>query len=116
MSEERFVVQGLAGQRSLEGEIPVRGAKNAVLKAMAASLLFEDKLTLTNVPHIEDVQRVTELLTDLGANVSTENSICTIDAGGVTESDLEDAAARRLRASIVLTGPILGRFGRVSFP
>src|SRR5579863_9005906 len=69
MSKEQFVVEGLAGERSLQGSIPIRGAKNAVLKAMAASLLFEDPLTITNVPAIEYVERTVELLEDLGASV-----------------------------------------------
>lgn len=116
MPKERFIVRGLAGERKLEGSIPVRGAKNAVLKAMAASLLFEDPLTITNVPEIEDVERTIELLEDVGASVSKKEGQLTINTSKVSKSDLNDEIARRLRASIVLSGPLLGRFGKVSFP
>ena len=70
MTRERFVVEGLAGQKRLNGSIPVRGAKNAVLKALAATILFEDELVLANVPNIEDVARVCELLQYAGATVT----------------------------------------------
>ncbi len=116
MSKDRFVVQGLSGERRLQGSIAIKGAKNAVLKAMAASLLFEDPLTLINVPEIEDVARTIALLENLGAKVTRKGSTCTIDTSAVSRTDLDDATARRLRASIVLAGPIFGRFGKVSFP
>ncbi len=116
MKGERFVVEGLGGERKLKGSIEVKGAKNAVLKSMAAALLFEDTLTISNVPNIEDVERVSELLLDLGATVVRESDICRIDTHAVTSSDLDDKLARTLRASVVFTGPLLGRFGRVSFP
>jgi UDP-N-acetylglucosamine 1-carboxyvinyltransferase len=115
-SRERFVVEGLGGRRALKGEIPVRGAKNAVLKSMAASLLFDGPVTLTNVPRIEDVARVGELLQALGAEVALDGDRCTIDTAGVGCGDLDDTLARTLRASIVFAGPLLARFGRTSFP
>ena len=113
---ERFTIEGLAGERRLRGEITVGGAKNAILKSMPAALLFEDAVTLSNVPDIEDVARVGELLQDLGADVERSSHTCIIRTQGVTKSDLNDAIARRLRASIVFTGPLLARFGRASFP
>jgi UDP-N-acetylglucosamine 1-carboxyvinyltransferase len=113
---ERFVIEGLGGERALSGSIPVRGAKNMVLKSMAASLLFSGPVTLTNVPGIEDVSRMGELLEALGATVSREGDRCTIDTSTVRGSDLDDALARTLRASIVLAGPLLARFGSASFP
>src|SRR3989344_3100562 len=114
---ERFVIQGLAGERRLEGSIAVKGAKNAVLKSMAASLLFEDALTLGNVPQIEDVERMGEILRALGASAAWSGpDTYAIDASGASSSDVDDALARKLRASIVFAGPLLGRFGQVSFP
>lgn len=97
--KSKFVIQGLSGARTLEGEIPVRGAKNAVLKALAASVLFEDELQFGQLPEIEDVKRMQELL------VSVKDS-------PVLRADI----AERLRASVVLTGPVLARFGEVTFP
>ena len=113
---ERFIVEGLGGERALSGEIAVGGAKNAILKSMPAVLLFEDAVTLSNVPDIEDVARVVELLQDLGAQVGRSGGTATIDTSRVGVSDLDDAIARRLRASVVFIGPLLARFGRVSFP
>lgn len=113
---ERFIVEGLGGARSLKGSIAVRGAKNAVIKSMAASLLFKDELILENVPHIEDLDTFGELLRRLGASVAVEGGRCTITASGVTETTLDDTLARKLRASIVASGPLLARFGRVAFP
>lgn len=93
----RFVVEGLAGNKVLRGSIPVRGAKNAALKALAASVLFEDSVRYENLPDIEDVKRMRELL---------EGDL------PVLKKDI----AERLRASIVLTGPVLARYGKVTFP
>ncbi len=112
MASQKLVVEGLGGAKKLQGTISVKGAKNAVLKSMAATLLFKGSVTLTNVPYIEDVERVCELLLALGAEVTRKDDTCTIDTSAVTRSDLDDDIARRLRASIVFMGPLLGRFGR----
>lgn len=93
----RFIVEGLAGKKSLRGTIAVRGAKNAALKALAATVLFEDEVPFQNLPDIEDVKRMQELL-----------------QGGLPV--LKKEIAERLRASIVLTGPTLARYGTVTFP
>lgn len=114
--KNKFSINGLGGRRALTGAIPVRGAKNMVLKSMAASLLFEGPVTLANVPGIEDVSRMGELLEALGASVLREADRATIDASAVGASDLDENLARTLRASIVLAGPLLARFGKASFP
>lgn len=114
---EKFIIQGLAGARSLHGEISVKGAKNAVLKSFAATLLFEDEAALGNVPEIEDVHRMKELLEALGARVEKcDLGTYAISTAGASSSSLDEGVAKRLRASIVLTGPLLARFGSVSFP
>lgn len=95
--KSKFIVEGLAGQKPLRGSIRVGGAKNAALKALAATVLFEDQVTFENLPEIEDVKRMQELL-----------------AGGLPV--LRKDIAERLRASIVLTGPTLARYGSVTFP
>lgn len=97
--QEKFIVEGLAGEKILEGEIKVRGAKNAALKALPASVLFEDEMPFQNLPHIEDVTRMQELLDALKNGPALRKDI-----------------AERLRASIVLTGPTLARYGEVTFP
>ena len=95
--KSRFVVDGLGGKKTLRGTIAVKGAKNAALKALSASVLFDDALAIENLPEIEDVKRMQELL-----------------AGGLPV--LKKEIAERLRASIVLTGPTLARYGTVTFP
>ena len=115
-TNERFVIEGLNGARTLRGSIAVRGAKNAVIKSMAASLLFADDVVLENVPHIEDLDTFGALLKKLGALVTVEGSRCVINTSSVKETALDDALARKLRASMVATGPLLARYGRVSFP
>src|SRR5665213_3659413 len=96
---DRFVIQGLAGKKTLEGEIEIKGAKNAALKILPASVLFDDEVPMQNVPEIEDVSRMRELLAGL-------------KDGPVLKKEI----AERLRASIVLTGPVLSRYGEVTFP
>lgn len=97
---EKFIIEGLNGEKKLRGEIRVAGAKNAILKGLPATVLFEDEVKFTNVPEIEDVGRMRELL----------------DALKVNPTVLKKDVAERFRASIVLTGPVLARYGAVEFP
>ncbi|MDO8521108.1 MAG: UDP-N-acetylglucosamine 1-carboxyvinyltransferase [bacterium] len=113
---EHFVIKGLAGKRLLSGTVAVRGAKNAALKGIAASILFRTPLTLTNVPEIEDVSRMVEIVSGMGARVTTKKHEVTVDATGSLSSTVTPEIAKRLRASIVLTGPMLARYGKVRFP
>jgi len=113
---ERFVVEGLAGKKTLKGDLPVRGAKNAALKFLAASVLFEDELVFENVPDIEDVRRMGELLEKAGAQVITQGNTVRIVPPQKWQSSLDITIAKRMRASIVMTGPMLARVGEVSFP
>ena len=115
--KERLLIQGLSGKRSLRGSISVRGAKNAALKALAGAILFEDELTLWNVPSIEDITSLLSILKELGVSVKKKGeSACSLRAGKGIKTHLSPPLAKRLRASIVLTGPLLARYGKVSFP
>ena len=113
---EHFIINGLAGKKTLEGEIAIVGAKNAALKAIAASVLFNTPLRLTNVPHIEDVSRILDMLTQMGGSAILAEHQVKIDASCLTTTMLTPEIAMRIRASVVLTGPILARYGRVQFP
>jgi len=106
---EYFVING---GKKLEGEIEVGIAKNAALKILAASILTDKPVKLPKMPNIEDVDRMKELLIDLGAKFSDSF----INSAGIKKTDLNYKIADRFRASIVLTGPILARYGKVSFP
>ena len=117
MKGEKFVIQGLGGRRVLEGDVEVRGAKNAVLKALAASVLFNDTVRFQNVPRIEDVLRAGDILRALGADVTLEDGVPrAVTISKTFQTELPRDIAAKLRASIVFTGPILARFGKVSFP
>jgi len=116
-TKSSFVVNGLGGKKTLKGEISINGAKNAILKVLAASILFKDEVTVTNVPNIEDVSRSFEVLTGLGAVVTKINSdTFKIDTSGISRTDISVEVSRQMRASVVFTGPLLSRFGEVSFP
>ncbi|MGH7141501.1 MAG: UDP-N-acetylglucosamine 1-carboxyvinyltransferase [Minisyncoccia bacterium] len=118
MPKEQFAVEGLKGFRSLEGSIPVRGAKNAVLKALAASILFDDEVSLQNVPNIEDVSRAGELLQYGGATITRDKAAGTmrVRPPGAWKPELDPKVGGKLRASIVLVGPLLSRVHEARFP
>lgn len=117
IANDKFFIRGLGGKKKLNGTIVVSGAKNAALKAMASSILFKDTLTTKNIPNIEDVKRMSDLLIDLGCEVKKNNSHTYVfRCGNTIKTDLSSEISKRMRSSIVLSGPILARFGEVSFP
>jgi UDP-N-acetylglucosamine 1-carboxyvinyltransferase len=113
---DKFLIKGLAGQKKLEGTITVGGAKNAVLKIMAGSILFKNMLTIQNMPFVEDVKRLGELLTDLGASVEFSPGEVKINTEKIHTQNLDEKTATAMRSSVVLTGPLLARYGKVVFP
>ncbi len=113
----KFIVKGLNGEKTLSGKIKVNGAKNAVLKVMASSVLFSDGVDMVNIPEIEDVKRMAELLENLGAKLENKGKgKFFINTKNINKSDLDRKISERIRASIVLTGPLLARFGKTTFP
>lgn len=115
MKNDRIIIKGLAGEKKLRGTIGINGAKNAALKAMAATVLFDGEVRLENVPENEDIRTMAEILKKLGAKVNQKGHAYAIDASDIA-SDVDVELAKSMRASVVLTGPLLARFGRVSFP
>jgi UDP-N-acetylglucosamine 1-carboxyvinyltransferase len=114
---ERFKIEGLAGAQTLVGEIPVSGAKNAVLQALAATLLFKDTVRISNVPDIEDVHRMIELLESVGMVIEKESSsVLKVTPPQKVLTQLSPEITKRFRASVVLTGSLLAREGEVVFP
>ncbi|WP_331272017.1 UDP-N-acetylglucosamine 1-carboxyvinyltransferase [Motilibacter aurantiacus] len=110
---ERFRVEG--GGR-LQGEVRVTGAKNSVLKLMAAALLAEGESTIVDVPAILDTEIMAELLRRLGCGVVHETAASTvrIDVPDVPGHEADYDLVRRMRASICVLGPLLARCGQVS--
>jgi UDP-N-acetylglucosamine 1-carboxyvinyltransferase len=116
MKNDTFIIEGLGGQKTLNGEVSINGAKNAVLKAMAATVLFSDTVKLENVPDTEDVKKMNSILEKLGAKIDHLDHTVTIDSTKLNASDIDVDLAQSMRASVVLTGPLLSRFGKVVFP
>ena len=108
-SNDRFRITG--GCR-LEGEVSVTGAKNSVLKLMAASLLAVGKTTIRNVPDIADVDIMADLLTRLGCTVKHEGSVVTIDVPAAPLHRADYDLVRKMRASINVLGPLVARVGK----
>ena len=106
--DDRFRIQG--GSR-LVGEVHVGGAKNSVLKLMAASLLAVGKTTIANVPAIADVEIMSDLLRRLGCTVTHEGSLLTIDVPQTPLHRADYDLVRKMRASINVLGPLVARIG-----
>ncbi|MGZ5315004.1 MAG: UDP-N-acetylglucosamine 1-carboxyvinyltransferase [Solirubrobacterales bacterium] len=112
---EKFVIQG---STPLSGEIVAAGNKNAALPILAACLLTEEELVISNVPRIRDVDSMLELLAGLGVKVewTGENEV-RLQADAVDESHaVDEEPAKRIRASFLAAGPLLARFGEARIP
>ncbi|MGH7583258.1 MAG: UDP-N-acetylglucosamine 1-carboxyvinyltransferase [Gemmatimonadales bacterium] len=110
----RFVIRGGV---PLAGTIRPAGNKNAALPVIAATLLADGPVTLHAVPRIRDVETLLELVADLGASVTwTAQNTLTIDARPAGPRPLNPQLCTRIRASILLAGPLLARFGKVVLP
>ena len=112
---DKLVIQG--GVR-LQGEVQVSGAKNAALPILCAGLLAETPLRLTNVPHLQDVNTTLKLLQHLGIKVNRDGDLLVLDAGNIVSHEAPYEMVKTMRASILVLGPLLARFGhaRVSLP
>jgi UDP-N-acetylglucosamine 1-carboxyvinyltransferase len=108
----------VTGGRHLAGEVTVGGAKNSALKVMAASLLAEGRTTLRNIPDIADCGTMSEVLERLGAGVTRRDHAVEIDCSGPLGMETPYELVRRMRASILVLGPLLARRGvaRVAMP
>jgi UDP-N-acetylglucosamine 1-carboxyvinyltransferase len=111
---QAFVIEG---GRPLSGTVRAAGNKNGALPILAACVLANEPVYLTNVPRIRDVQTMLELLADIGAEVewTAENDV-TVDSTAVNKTELDEELCRRIRASFLLAGPLLARFGKVVVP
>lgn len=114
-AEEQLEIEG---GYPLSGEVVVSGSKNAMLPLLSACLLTGDAVRLRNVPALQDTHTMLRLLSGLGATVSTEGSTVNIQCDRVDGRAAEYKLVKRMRASILVLGPLLGRFGeaRVALP
>ncbi|MFO0988279.1 MAG: UDP-N-acetylglucosamine 1-carboxyvinyltransferase [Alphaproteobacteria bacterium] len=108
----------IVGGRPLKGSIPISGAKNAALPLMAACLLTDKPLTLTNLPALADIKTLTSLLEQHGVKVTPGDRQITMEAKEIPNTVAPYDIVRRMRASVLVLGPLLARFGNavVSMP
>ncbi|WP_292291655.1 UDP-N-acetylglucosamine 1-carboxyvinyltransferase [Marivita sp.] len=110
----------VTGNGPLSGQIPIAGAKNACLTLMPATLLSEEPLTLTNAPRLSDIRTMTTLLQSLGAEVQAlqDGQVLAMSSHDLTSTRADYDIVRKMRASILVLGPLLARFGHaeVSLP
>ncbi|MBL8571815.1 MAG: UDP-N-acetylglucosamine 1-carboxyvinyltransferase [Phreatobacter sp.] len=108
----------IRGGRALNGTIAVGGAKNAALPLMAASILIDGTLTLTNLPHLADIQTLGTLLEQLGVHVSVDGRVARLTASRIVSTTAPYDLVRKMRASVLVLGPLVARErrARVSLP
>lgn len=108
----KFVIQGNA---NLTGSVTISGAKNAALKIIAASLMAETASTIENVPNISDINTLEDIIRSIGAKITVRGNSVTIDPTSIDKTVLDHDLTKKLRGSIVLAGPIIGKYGKVTF-
>ncbi|MCA9959365.1 MAG: UDP-N-acetylglucosamine 1-carboxyvinyltransferase [Anaerolineales bacterium] len=110
----KFIIEG---GHPLNGTITASGNKNAALKLLPACLLTKEPIVLHNIPDIQDVRNTIAILQDLGVVVeNVGEGSWRIQANNIAKTDLDPELAARIRASFVLSGPMLARMGRITLP
>ena len=111
---EEFIIEG---GHPLEGTVVPSGNKNAALPMLAAALLTDERVILRNVPQIDDIRTMMEIISALGVDIEkTASHDVIVDARTVRTTDLDPELCRRIRASILLAGPLLSRCGQIRLP
>jgi UDP-N-acetylglucosamine 1-carboxyvinyltransferase len=112
---DRFIIQG---GTPLEGTIAISGSKNAALPAIAASLLTSESVTLDRIPAVRDIQTMLNLVRHIGAEVSADRGSVKIQAGEIKKPEAPYELVKTMRASSLVLGPLVARYGRarVSLP
>ena len=103
----------IEGGHSLSGEVTVSGSKNAVLPILAATLLTGDSCVINNVPDIQDIHTLAQILESLGSSVDFSHNRLTVSGSKVDGRDPDFVLVKRIRASVLILGPLLARFKKV---
>jgi UDP-N-acetylglucosamine 1-carboxyvinyltransferase len=108
----------IRGGKRLSGDIIISGAKNAALPILCAGLLTADTLALSNVPKLQDVATMKKLLAQMGLGITEQDGVLALNGGGVNKPEAPYEMVKTMRASILVLGPLLARFGeaKVSLP
>jgi len=106
------------GGNKLSGSVTISGAKNAALPIIAATILSDKEIILTNLPNVVDIRTLLKLLTMLGGTVEHDKTVAKINNGSITSTKAVYEIVSQMRASILVLGPLLARFGEceVSLP
>lgn len=112
---DKFIING---GKPLKGEVTISGAKNSALPIIAATLLAKDNITLHNIPRLKDIHTMINLLTQTGAKVVVNDEMIQVDTSKVSQLVAPYELVKTMRASILVLGPMLARFGQadVSLP
>ena len=108
----KFIIQG--GQK-LRGEVKISGSKNAALPIIAATILNSGKTTLYNVPNIQDVQTMYEIIEEIGGKVTKKNKKVIIDTSKIHRFEIPDNLMRKMRSSVILAGALIGKYKKARF-
>ncbi len=108
----------ITGGKKLQGEVPVSGEKNSALKLLPAALLCGGRTVISNFPFIEDTKRMIEIMEEFGIvfEKNAEKKELVVDPSKIQIRELRGDLIRKLRASILLTAPLLARFGKINLP
>ncbi len=108
----------IVGGKKLQGEVNISGAKNAALPLIASSILVNGKISYSNVPDLMDINSIRLLLEDLGAQCSKSSGCLEVDGSFINKIEAQYDLVRKMRASILVLGPLVARFGhaKVSLP
>ncbi|MBO9531147.1 MAG: UDP-N-acetylglucosamine 1-carboxyvinyltransferase, partial [Acinetobacter oleivorans] len=108
----------ITGGVKLEGEVRISGAKNAALPLLAATILADSPITITNVPNLKDVNTLVKLIGGLGVTIGYENDTVKADTSTLDNQFAPYELVKTMRASILVLGPLLARYGnaKVSLP
>jgi UDP-N-acetylglucosamine 1-carboxyvinyltransferase len=104
----------ITGGKKLEGEFLISGNKNAALPILAATVLTDEECTIRNLPQITDVATMLALLADLGKSIEPAGRASVLIKGAIKKSELADELVQKMRASILLLGPLLAKTGKAS--
>ncbi len=103
----------ISGGNLLTGTINIGGAKNSAVALVPASLLSDEKVTISNIPKISDIEALTEILEYLGADISLENDVIKIDSSSVENKEIPENVSKKLRASYYFMSALLGKYKHV---
>lgn len=105
----------IQGGKKLEGEVQISGSKNAALPIIAGTVLIKGKTTLYNVPNIQDVQTMFEIIKDIGGKFTKKNNKIIIDTSKIHTYEIPENLMRKMRSSVILAGAIIGKYKKAKF-